>query len=404
MAMLLRRLHRWAGLFLALFLFVSGVTGAIISWDHELDAWLNPQLFDAPAAAGATPRSALALADGLEAADPRLRVAYLPLTVEPGHALGVSVVPRIDPDTGRPHALGFNQVTLDPVSGAVRGSREWGQVSLARENLMPFLYKLHYTLHLPDVGRVELGTWFMGIVAIVWALDSLAALAISFPSRKAWRKSLSFRLRQGGSKLVFDLHRSGGVWVWGLLLMVAVTSVSMNLGREVVRPLVAFFSPLTPDIFALRQPVPPAAFQEPRITRGQALEIGRLQARQRGWTLPAGALFYSAAYGLYGVNFFEPGDDTPSGLGRPWIYLDSQSGQVIGDRVPGRGSAGDLFLQAQLPLHTGRIIGLPGRILMSALGLVTAMLSVTGVLLWIRKRRARHLGARHAASSNAKHL
>lgn len=391
---LLRRLHRWAGLFLALFLFVSGLTGAIISWDHELDEWLNPQLFDAPAAAGATRRSALALADGLEAADPRLRVAYLPLAVEPGHALGVSVVPRIDPATRRPYPLDFNQVTLDPATGAVRGAREWGRVSLARENLMPFLYKLHYTLHLPDIGRVELGTWFMGIVAIVWALDSLIALAISFPSRKAWRKSLSFRLRQGRPKLVFDLHRSGGVWVWGLLLMVAVTSVSMNLGREVVRPLVAFFSPLTPDIFALRRPAPPAAFQEPGITRGQALEIGRAQARQRGWTLPAGALFYSAPYGLYGVNFFEPGDDTPSGLGRPWIYLDSQSGQVIGDRVPGRGSAGDLFLQAQLPLHTGRILGLPGRILMSALGLVTAMLSVTGVLLWARKRRARHLGQR----------
>jgi uncharacterized iron-regulated membrane protein len=28
---------------LAAFLFVSGLTGAVISWDHELDEWLNPQ-------------------------------------------------------------------------------------------------------------------------------------------------------------------------------------------------------------------------------------------------------------------------------------------------------------------------------------------------------------------------
>ncbi|WZB76411.1 PepSY-associated TM helix domain-containing protein [Achromobacter insuavis] len=283
---LLRRLHRWAGLFLALFLFVSGLTGAIISWDHELDEWLNPQLFDAPAAAGATPRSALALADGLEAADPRLRVAYLPLAVEPGHALGVSVVPRIDPATGRPYPLDFNQVTLDPATGAVRGAREWGRVSLARENLMPFLYKLHYTLHLPDIGRVELGTWFMGIVAIVWALDSLIALAISFPSRKAWRKSLSFRLRQGRPKLVFDLHRSGGVGVGPAADGRGDVGVD-EPGTRSGAAAGGVFSPLTPDIFALRRPAPPAAFQEPGITRGQALEIGRAQARQRGWTLPA---------------------------------------------------------------------------------------------------------------------
>ena len=48
-------LHRWFGLAVALFLFVSGLTGAVISWDHELDAWLNPQLFHAASGADAGP-------------------------------------------------------------------------------------------------------------------------------------------------------------------------------------------------------------------------------------------------------------------------------------------------------------------------------------------------------------
>lgn len=30
---------------MAAFLFVAGRTGAVISWNHELDEWLNPQLF-----------------------------------------------------------------------------------------------------------------------------------------------------------------------------------------------------------------------------------------------------------------------------------------------------------------------------------------------------------------------
>ena len=29
--------HRWLGLALATFLFVAGLTGAVISWGHELD-------------------------------------------------------------------------------------------------------------------------------------------------------------------------------------------------------------------------------------------------------------------------------------------------------------------------------------------------------------------------------
>lgn len=45
-------------------------------------------------------------------------------------------------------------------------------------------------------------------------------------------------------------------------------------------------------------------------------------------------------------------------------------------------------MQAQFPVHSGRILGLPGRILISVMGLVVAMLSVTGVVIWLRKRKA----------------
>src|SRR5690606_10395567 len=41
-------LHRYVGLALAAFLIVTGLTGAVISWDHELDEWLNPHLIHAP--------------------------------------------------------------------------------------------------------------------------------------------------------------------------------------------------------------------------------------------------------------------------------------------------------------------------------------------------------------------
>ena len=39
--------HRYLGLLTAGFLFISGVTGAVISWDHELDDLLNPHLMEA---------------------------------------------------------------------------------------------------------------------------------------------------------------------------------------------------------------------------------------------------------------------------------------------------------------------------------------------------------------------
>lgn len=383
-------LHRWCGLFIALFLFTAGLTGAIISWDHELDEWLNPHLFDAQSA-GPT-QDPLQLADALEARDPRLQVSFMPLALEPGHALNIFVDPRIDPATGKAYTLGFNQLGIDPVSGDVQGQREWGVISLSRENLLPFLYKLHYSLHIPDGFGLELGVLFFGIVAIVWFLDCFVALWLSFPNRRSWRKSLAFRWRQGGYKLNFDLHRSGGVWIWLLLLILAVTSVSMNLERQVVRPLVELVSPLTPSPFASRTPVTLDKQIVPQIDRREAITIAAAEAKRLGWQAPPGGLFHSAEFGVYGVGFYAPGEDHgDAGLGNPWIYVDSRSGELAGAHVPGTGSAGDIFLQAQFPLHSGRIIGLPGRILVSLLGLAVAGLSLTGLVIWAKKRRSRVL-------------
>ena len=384
---ILTLLHRWIGLFLAVFLFISGLTGAIISWDHELDEWLNPQLFERQSQG--EPLPPLALADQLEASDPKILVTWLPLSIEPEHNLGLGVIGRIDPTTGKAFDLGFNQIALDPVNGEIRGSRMWGEISLNREDLLSFLYKLHFSMHIPEAFNIELGIVFMGILAIVWCIDCFIALWISFPNFQTWRKSFAFRWQQGSYKLNFDLHRSGGIWLWSLLLILAVTAVSMNLKLEVTRPIVSIFSELTPDPFAIRTPNPHDEPIEPGIGRREIIQLASAEAQRRNWHTPLGGMFYEPEYGIYGVTFHEPGHDHAEfGLGNPWLYFDGQDGAYLGDRIPGSGSAGDIFLDAQFPLHSGRILGLPGRIMISILGLLVAMLSVTGIIIWQRKRWA----------------
>jgi uncharacterized iron-regulated membrane protein len=321
--------------------------------------------------------------------------------VEPGHTSMMSVEGTIDPATGKPYELGFNQIGVDPVTGKIQARRQWGEISLSRENLLPFLYKLHYSMHIPEVSGIELGIWFMGIIAIVWVLDCFIALYLSFPNWRSWRKSFAFRWKAGGPKLNFDLHRSGGVWVWLLLLVLAITSVSMNLTDKVVRPLLSTVSTLSTDAFASRTMNPPEKPIPAQVTRDQVIALARAEGDKRGWKEPVGGVFYASAYGLYGVGFFQPGNDHGDvGLGNAWLYFDGQNGQFVSDRVPGTGSAGDIFLQLQFPLHSGRIAGLPGRIVLSFLGVVVAMLSVTGVIIWVRKRRAR-LATRSAPAANA---
>jgi uncharacterized iron-regulated membrane protein len=217
--------------------------------------------------------------------------------------------------------------------------------------------------------------------------DAFIALVISFPQRKHWRRSFKFRWTGGASRLTFDLHRSGGVWTWLLSLAVAVTAVSMNLGDEVTRPLVSVFSKLREDPWEHAGASPGAAGRPP-IGRTRAVELARADAAKRGITAPPGGLVYAEQSGFYVVGFYSPGGDHGEHpLGNPWIFLDAYDGRVLEAEIPGEGTAGDVFMQAQFPLHSGRMFGLAGRIGITVLGLAIAMLSVTGILLWLRKRR-----------------
>ncbi len=173
-------IHRWAGLFIAVFLFIAGLTGAVISWDHELDEWLNPHLFDAPTSG--VPLAPLELLAKVEAADPHARVTFVPLGFEEGHNAELGVEPRVDPKTGNLYPLDYNQVFVDPATGSIVGKRYWGRISLDSENLLPFLYKLHYSMHFPDFASIDRwGVWFMGIVGIVWMFDCFVGFYLTLP-------------------------------------------------------------------------------------------------------------------------------------------------------------------------------------------------------------------------------
>ncbi len=412
--------HRWVGLVTAAFLFLTGITGAVISWDHELDDWLNAHLTKAHSAG--TAQSPLVLAQQIEARYPEVAVRAIPLFIAAGESLSFSVTPRVNPATGQLFEPGFNQVFVDPVSGEELGKREWGAVwPITKETFVSFLYKLHYTLHLPEMwGINRWGIWLMGIIAALWTLDCFVGAYLTLPARRQsrsdaagrpvsgesvaainadltarnfwqrWKPAWRIRARAGAYKLNFDLHRAISLWTWGLLFIVAFTAFSLNLHREVFLPVMNSFSQVTPTPFDQRQRAPRHEPIAPEFTFAEIIERARIDVRNKGWEEPAGSIFYSPGFGIYGVQFFYPeADHGVGGAGHKRLFYDGVSGDYLGDHAPWTGTVADIFVQAQFPLHSGRILGLPGRILISVMGLVVAMLSVTGVYIWWKKHTAR---------------
>jgi uncharacterized iron-regulated membrane protein len=372
-------LHRYAGLTMALFLFVAGVTGSLLAFPEELDAWLNPELFRTTNEAA--PLDIDRLVEIVERHDPRIKVQRVNLSPAPGHSALIEVVPR---GKDAPHP-GYDELFVDAATGTVLGQRLWGAFRIDRAHFVPFLYRLHDRLHLP--GRW--GVWLMGGIAILWTLDCFVGFYLTLPRRRAflakWRRAWLIATHGGAYRLNFDLHRAGGLWLWLLLLALAISSVSLNLRWDLFQPAVSFVSPVTPNIFDRREPG--NGPQESRLPFSQALKRGEEEAARLGWNGRTISVRYIAGYDIITVQFHFTGNFRDEWR---WVHLDGQDGRFLEGEWLGQGSGGDIFTQAQFPIHSGRLLGLPGRILIAVGGMITAALAVTGVVIWWKKRRGRH--------------
>lgn len=257
-------------------------------------------------------------------------------------------------------------------------------------------------MHVPDFFNSDRwGVWLMGIVGLVWTFDCFVGLWLTFPAfargqpgNKSWiqRWSPAWRVKSNASlyRLNFDVHRAAGLWAWLFLLVLAFTSISMNLGTEVVRPMLSKISSLTPEIWDERTPAPLDKPIAPSLSFETVLGLATNEANKRSWQEPLGNVDYSQEFGVYSVSFFQPGaEHGEGGMGTRTLYFDGKTGAGLGESVPWAGTAADIFMQLQFPLHSGRIAGLPGRIALSLMGIIVAALSLTGIVIWFKKRLAR---------------
>jgi uncharacterized iron-regulated membrane protein len=81
-------------------------------------------------------------------------------------------------------------------------------------------------------------------------------------------------------------------------------------------------------------------------------------------------------------------------------WFDGRDGRFVNEDNPYSDSAGFKLMRSLYPLHTGEMIGTVGVALDLVLGIVTLGMCVTGVYLWLKRRRPR-VSARKARRKRA---
>lgn len=386
-------LHRYAGLFMVAFLVFAGITGIALAFYKELDRTLNPALYFVEERAQ-HPLAVNALVEKVQAAYPHALINVLMLDRNSGESVRARLSPRIDAVTGNPALLEWTEIFVDPFDGRVLGGREWGVFKADWPHLMPFLYKAHYTLYLPG----KWGEWLMGIVALVWMLDCFIGFYLTLPAGRFGKPAKSSWLRRwlpawlvkrnaSRARLNYDLHRAGGLWVWIVLFALAMSGVFFNLRTELFRPVVNTFSPLREEPAVFLKSLPQSS-QPLRLSFEEAIaraELLRSESAKKMRLTYVGLMPDSP--GIYRVRYAEEGrGDVNWRFRYENLYIDGATGALLDTVAYDQGSAGDRFILWQYPLHSGFIFGFWGRVLVAIAGAVTVVLSVTGVVIWLRKR------------------
>lgn len=364
--------HRWFGLLAAVWILALSLTGSAIVFYDELESWLNPEIWHAEGSGEPLPPGVL-----VEAAQAHAPGAYVRLINLPDAKSRISsAVALMAPRTGEPAPPpGGLQIYLNPYTGEVLGTREPHVVSLDRRHIMGFIYELHI-----DLMAGGAMVWFLGLVAALWIVDHFLSTFYTFQIVRNWVNAFRVRFRGSANRQVFDWHRALGVWLLPVTLMLAVSGVYFNW-YGVFTGVVERFSPLT---------APPTAqlerLDEPAYPTAASIATAIEAAR----TVTPAQIDIISAYptlGVYRLRVFDPRDMDP--YGRRSLTIDMQSGEIIGDFHPASGSAGDVFVAWQYPLHSGSALGLPGRIVIFLAGIGASVVTGTGIVLWINRTLAR---------------
>ncbi|MFL6710343.1 MAG: PepSY-associated TM helix domain-containing protein, partial [Massilia sp.] len=241
------------------------------------------------------------------------------------------------------------------------------------EGFRNLLFKLHSSLGLDDTGKAILAS-----IALVYLFMLVTGAVLWWPRR--WPPVLSIQLHKGLLRGLFDLHRTGGA-VMGVLIAVSVASGAYMAWR-----------PLGDVVTALAGSAPVKAPKLPKLSpiEAAAPDADALLATARA-AIPGAPVFVLSLPAKddrpVRVRFKLADDPHPNGLSSVW--LDPRDGRVLAVNRWQALDPGARAVAVVYPLHTGELGGVALEALVSLNGLALALLAVSGIWLWWKRRRMR---------------
>jgi len=376
-------IHMWVGLILGILLAALGLSGSMLVYDDKIADFLAP-VPRAETAGDPLPLSMIediaARAAAEKGVQGQMQIvlpddAGKPISVRMGGLSPMGNMPEVNREGGPRREGGERrrregageaggggprsqlQVFIDPVSGAVLGTRK-----ALLPPILTFAHQLHGNFLMGRDGR----GWVVGPLGVAMCLLGLSGLVLWWPRRGQWKYAFLVRRTARGLRFHRELHAATGIWIFVVFMIVSFSGV------VIVWPQTMGMNP--PGFNPRSQPT-----VEPQDAKVLGATEAVIAARKalpgaelRSVTIPARP---GQAIGVAFLNH---------GAINAQVFLNPYTGQVLQVRDPSA-----RFMAWQRPIHQGSGLGAVWKFLVFLSGLVPLLFVVTGVIMWAKKRRRR---------------
>lgn len=367
MKKILHQLHLWLGLVSGLLVFIIAITGALYAFQEEFSNLGKYKYVEIQ------PKEYL-LPTELE------KIAEKALPGKELHGIKYNVAGKATEAIFYGYNPSYyNIIYLNPYTGEVL------KVKDMNKDFFRFIMQGHFYLWLPP----QIGQPIVAWSTLIFALVLISGLIIWIPkSWKSFRNRIWFRWdkKTKWPRINFDLHVVGGIYASVFGLIFAITG------------LVWGFQWFAQGYYKLIGGEKSLAYTEV-VSQSQQPDsvVAGLPAVDRIW-LQIQQEYPDAGY----IEVHPPHNDSVAlavhatqADGKYWKtdnrYFDQHTLQEIEvDNIYGRfndATAADKLFRMNYEIHTGAILGLPGKIFAFLMSLFIASLPVTGVIIWWKKRK-----------------
>jgi len=341
-------IHLFVASVAGIFITILGITGAIMAFEPEIDHLIHAELSYVTPGPHRMPLVELGAA--VSKAFPGTRVGAYLFPTDPGLAVQVST----------------NQgaVSVNPYTGEILGVRAGGMDFLA------YVHQLHLRLLIRN--KDDSGKTIMSWAGVAAVILFVSGLYLWWPVKR-----FTISGATSGRRFWFDLHNTAGIFALPFLLILGFTGAMIGFERQTV-PLFYKMTDSQPSQASDPPPPPPGA--KP-IPLDQAVEIARN-------AIPGAEPFQinvPGSKGAYQVRSHFPEDLTPGGRSR--VVVDQYTRKVLFAEGSRTAPAGARLVILNRAVHTGDIVGILSKTVMSLASLMMVVQAISGAAMWWKRRR-----------------